>query len=86
MRNLVKEKHAAACCVFKLKDKQTNVRYSDAKRAVIVAALEDRDTDCIFLTSKNQVCRQMLNGCLQTLQKVCDEYTNYVTEYIFIND
>jgi hypothetical protein len=75
MKNLIKEKHGAGGYVFKMKKEKSNVRYSDEKRAAIIAALMDRDTDCVLLTDRGDIKRQLLNGSCQFLKKYNAKYS-----------
>jgi hypothetical protein len=75
MKNLVKEKHAAGGYIFRLAEGKSNVRYSDEKKAAIIAALIDRDTDSVLLTDRGDIKRQLLNGSCQFLKKYNAKYS-----------
>ena len=67
MKNLVKKQQGAGGFQFALSTEKGNTRYGNEKQNAIIEALENSNTEGVYLTTKGQIKRQMLNGNSQIL-------------------
>lgn len=67
MQDLLKVKHAAGGFSFTTTDKKGNTRYGEEKKASILIALKENHTEGVYLTTNNDIKRQLLNGSSQIL-------------------
>lgn len=60
--NLIKTPHAGGGWQFHLSDKKDNTRLGDAKRKAIIEALQNDNTEGVYLTTTGLYKVQLLNG------------------------
>lgn len=65
--NIIKQPHAAGGFTLKLTKEKGNTRFGDNKKKEIIEALQASDTEGVYITTKNRVVRQLLNGTKQFL-------------------
>lgn len=65
--NILKQPHGAGGYTLKLTEQKGNTHFGDAKKKVIIEALRASDTEGVYITTKNEVVRQLLNGTKQKL-------------------
>lgn len=65
--NIIKQPHGAGGYTLKLTNEKGNTRFGDSKKKAIVEALQASDTEGVYITTKNEVVRVLLNGTKQFL-------------------
>lgn len=65
--NIIKQPHSAGGYTLKLTNDKGNTRFGDRKKKAIIEALQDSWTEGVYITTKKQVVRQLLNGTKQIL-------------------
>jgi hypothetical protein len=66
-KDIIKQPHGAGGFTLMLTEKEGNTRFGDTKKKVIIEALQASDTEGVYITTNNQVVRQLLNGSKQFL-------------------
>lgn len=68
--NILKQPHGAGGYVLRITNaSKGNTRFGDSKKKVIIEALQASDTEGVYITTKNEVVRQLLNGVTENLNR-----------------
>jgi hypothetical protein len=65
--NIIKQPHGAGGYTLKLTNDKGNTRFGNSKKKAIIEALQASDTEGVYITTKKEVIRQLLNGSKQFL-------------------
>lgn len=71
--NIIKQPHGAGGYILKLTNDKGNTRFGDAKKKAIIAALQASDTEGVYITMKNKIKRQLMNGVAESLVKTKED-------------
>jgi hypothetical protein len=71
--DIIKKKNGAGGYSFSITTDKGNTRLGEAKKTQIIKALQDSYTEGVYLTSKGNIKRQLLNGNAEFLVLNRDE-------------
>lgn len=62
-----KSKHGAGGFILKLTNEKGNTRFGESKKKRIISALQDSYTEGVYITTKGDVKRQLINGASEII-------------------